>query len=65
MEDKDLWTTFERTGNIVDYLNYKGIHAGLVKSGVSLLGDYKGTGEDKFESVGNRDRDDTVRNTYR
>lgn len=49
MEDKDLWTTFEKTGSVVDYLNYKGIHAG--------------TGEDKFESVSNSDRDDTVRNT--
>jgi hypothetical protein len=24
MEDKDLWTTFTKTGSVVDYLNYKG-----------------------------------------
>lgn len=26
MTDKDLWTTFEKTGSVVDYLHYKGIH---------------------------------------
>ena len=65
MEDKDLWTTFEKTGSIVDYLHYKGIHAEHIKGSENFSKDYTGTGEDKFESVSNRDRDDTVRNTYR
>lgn len=56
MEDKELWITFEKTGSVVDYLNYKGIHTPLEK---------QETGERTVESVGNSDRDDTVRNTYR
>ena len=56
MEDKNLWTTFEKTGSVVDYLNYKGIHTESEKHEV---------GESTVESVGYGDRDDTVRNTYR
>ena len=26
MTDKDWWTIFEKTGSVVDYLNYKNIH---------------------------------------
>ena len=56
MEDKERWTTFEKTGSVVDYLNYKGIRMSLEKQEM---------GERTVESVGNSDRDDTVRNTYR
>ena len=31
MEDKELWTTFEKTGRIVDYLNYKHLYEGEYK----------------------------------
>lgn len=56
MADKNLWTTFEKTGSVVDYLNYKGIHTESEK---------QEAGESAVESRGNSDRDDTVRNTYR
>ena len=56
MADKDLWSTFERTGSVVDYLNYKGIHTDAESEKL---------GEKSVESVSNRDRNDTVRNTYR
>ena len=56
MADKDLWTTFEKTGSVVDYLNYKGVHANSEKQKL---------GESTVESGSNSDRDDTVRNTYR
>ena len=51
MEDKDLWTMFEKSGSIVDYLSYKGIHI-------------EEKGEEAFEPERNRDRDDTVHETY-
>ena len=56
MADKDLWTTFEKTGSVVDYLNYKGIQTDSKKSEL---------GECAVESIDKCDRDDTVRNTYR
>lgn len=56
MEDKNLWTTFEKTGNIVDYLSYKGIHTQPEKQEV---------GEGTVESSSNSNRNDSVRNTYR
>lgn len=56
MADKKLWATFEKTGSVVDYLNYKGIYTGPER---------QETGENAVESRGNSDRDDTVRNTYR
>lgn len=56
MADKDLWTTFEKTGSVVDYLNYKGIHTGSENNNV---------GESAVESVDQGDRNDTVRNSYR
>ena len=55
MEDKNLWTTFEKTGSIVDYLNYKGIRMESEKQEI---------GERAVESVDNRDRDGAVRDTY-
>ena len=56
MEDKDFWATFERTGSIMDYLNYK-----------SSCGSFETleVGENTVESINYRDRDDTVGNTYR
>ena len=56
MEDKKLWITFEKTGSIVDYLNYKGIRMESEKQEI---------GERAVESVDNRDRDGAVRDTYR
>lgn len=55
MADKDLWTTFEKTGSVVDYLNYKGIHAQTEEQKV---------GESAVESVDNGDRNGAVRDTY-
>ncbi len=37
MGDKELWTTFEKTGNVMDYLNYKGIHAEQQKNNVGEI----------------------------
>jgi len=56
MADKDLWTTFEKTGSVVDYLNYKGIHTENKE---------QKSGEGNVESGSYSDRNDTVRNTYR
>lgn len=56
MTDKDLWSTFEKTGSVVDYLSYKGIHTESEK---------QETGEGTFESANHSDRNDTVRDTYR
>ena len=56
MTDKDLWTTFEKTGSIVDYLHYKGIHE---------QSETQRMGERSVESGSQSDRNDTVRNTYR
>ncbi len=56
MTDKDLWTTFEKTGSVVDYLHYKGIHEQR---------ETQRMGESSVESGSQSDRNDTVRNTYR
>ena len=56
MEDKDLWTTFEKTGSVIDYLNYKGIQGVSEKNEI---------GESSVESRGQSDRDDTFRSSYR
>lgn len=56
MADKDLWTTFEKTGSIVDYLNYKGVHVDSQKQSV---------GEGAVERAKQSNRNDTVRDTYR
>ena len=53
MTDKDWWTTFEKTGSVVDYLSYKGIRR------------ESETGEKSSESGSNSDGNDTVRDTYR
>ena len=55
MEDKNLWTTFEKTGSVVDYLNYKGIHVQPEQHDI---------GEGTVESVDYSDRDGAVRDTY-
>lgn len=56
MADKELWNAFEKTGSVLDYLNYKGITTEFQKQEL---------GEDTVESVNHSDRDDTVRHTYR
>ena len=56
MTDKNLWTTFEKTGNVLDYLHYRGIYEHL---------EGHRTGETNIESGSQSDRNDTVRNTYR
>lgn len=59
MSDKELWTTFEKSGNIVDYLSYKGIQLH------NKAPEESKTGDRTFESKNNSDRDDIVRHTYR
>lgn len=54
MADKNLWITFEKTGRIVDYLNYRGIHIPTEK---------QQTGERAVESVDYGNRFDTVCDT--
>ncbi len=48
MEEKDLWTTFEKTGSVSDYLNYKGCYGG----------------ENTSESDNHGNGNDSVRDTY-
>ena len=55
MQDKELWKTFEKTGSVVDYLHYKGIHE---------QSETQRMGETNVESGSQSDRNDTVRNTY-
>ena len=56
MADKDLWTTFEKTGSVVDYLHYRGIYE---------HSETQRMGEKNVESGSQSDGNDTVRNTYR
>ncbi len=67
MEDKDLWTTFEKTGRIADYLQYKSQCGSEYQN--SFTGNKKEAGdklgEDRLESDGNSNRHDTVRSAYR
>ena len=51
MEEKNWWITFEKTGNIVDYLKYKEAHD---------ISEYVEVGEKAFESNGYCDRNGTV-----
>ncbi len=67
MEDKDLWATFEKTGRISDYLQYKSQYGGELSEAFpdkkEQTGDRLGEGE--IESDSNSHRYDTVRSTYR
>lgn len=63
MKDKDLWTTFEKTGRISDYLQYKNAYDS--EYGDYFTSDKNEAGEEKFESDSNCNRHDTVRSTYR
>ena len=56
MEDKELWTTFEKTGRIVDYLNYKHLYTN---------GKEQTAGERTGESDSHSDGNGAVRDTYR
>lgn len=64
MNDKELWKTFEKTGRVMDYLQYKDAYGGE-------YGDYftsdvdEEAGEETFESEGYSNGNDTVRSTYR
>ena len=64
MEDKELWTTFEKTGRIVDYLNYKHLYEGEYKDNYTN-GKEQTAGERTGESDSHSDRNGTVRDTYR
>ena len=64
MEDKELWTTFEKTGRIVDYLNYKHLYGGEYKDYYTNDKDQT-VGEEAFEPDSHSDRNHTVRDTYR
>lgn len=59
MSDDTLWKNFEKTGDIVDYLSYKGIHFHDAPLGKTEMGDRV------FEPKNHGDRNDTIRNTYR
>lgn len=56
MENTEWWTRFEKTGNITDYLSYRG---------VIPCTENKETGERTFESVNSSYRNDIVCNTNR
>ena len=60
MGDKALWTTFEKTGSVVDYLNYKGIY-----NCESVVHEKEDLGENVVESKGHSNRDDIIRSSYR
>ncbi len=64
MEDKELWTTFEKTGRIVDYLNYKHLYEGEYKD-YYTNGKEQAVGEKQGESDSHSDRNGAVRDTYR
>lgn len=63
MKDEDLWTTFEKTGRISDYLQYKNVYGEEFED--YFTSDKDQVGEEKFESDSNPNRHDTVRSTYR
>ena len=68
MTDKDLWTTFEKTGRILDYLQYKNLYEGEYKDYYTSKRDENDgdqIGEESIESDSNSNRHDTVRSTYR
>lgn len=64
MEDKELWTTFEKSGRIVDYLNYRHLYEGEYKD-YFTNGKEQKVGEKTVESDSHGDRNDTFRGTYR
>ena len=63
MKEKELWATFEKTGRIIDYLQYKELYGGPYKD--YFTSDKKVVGEEAVEADSNGDRNDTVRSTYR
>jgi len=64
MDDKELWKTFEKTGRVMDYLQYKDAYGGEYADYFTSRKDEE-VGEETFESEGYSNRNDTVRNTYR
>ncbi len=62
MESKELWKKFEKTGNIVDYLNYKSLYGGEYKDYYTSDSE---AGEKAVESECNSNGNGAVRDTYR
>ena len=58
MEDKGLWKAFEKTGSVVDYLSYKGVHQSAVVDDIVV-------GEKKVEPKNNSNGASVIRDTYR
>ena len=64
MNDKNLWTTFEKTGRVVDYLEYRNAFSDEYDD--YFTSDKEQTvGEEVFESENHSNGNDTVRGTYR
>ena len=57
MEDKGLWKAFEKTGSVVDYLSYKGVHQDAASEHVVV-------GEKKVEPKDNSNGAGVIRDTY-
>lgn len=58
MEDKGLWKAFEKTGSVVDYLSYKGVHQSAAVDDIVV-------GEKKVEPKNNSNGASDIRDTYR
>lgn len=56
MEEKALWTTFEKTGKIVDYLQYRSAVGDCIAERNQM-------GENRIEPDSNGHGNDTVRST--
>ncbi len=63
MEDKELWKAFEKTGRVVDYLNYKSLYGGAYED--YYTSDKDSVGERQVESESNGNGNGAVRDTYR
>ena len=59
MPSNELWTAFQKTGRVEDYLSYKGVHLHDETLGELEIGDKT------VESKNNGDRDGIIRHTYR
>ena len=64
MVDIELWSSFEKTGRIVDYLKYKHLYEGEYKD-YYTNGKEQAVGEKQGESDSHSDRNGAVRDTYR
>lgn len=64
MDDKQLWTTFEKTGRVVDYLEYRNAFSDEYDDYFTSAKEQT-VGEEAVESENHSNRNDTVRSTYR